>query len=85
METLYTRILTDVNIRKKWNHEKRDFKKNDLVIMKNEHQHCSLWSFGRIISVNKGIDGKVQSVQVRLPNSALTRPVNTLCLLEECE
>ena len=53
--------------------------------MKNEHQHRFLWSIGRIISVNEGIVGKFRSVQVRLPNSALTRPVNTLCLLEECE
>ena len=53
-----------LNICKKWNREKRDFKENDLVIMKNEHQHRSLWSVGRIISVNKGIDGKVRSVQV---------------------
>ena len=53
--------------------------------MKNKHQHRSLWSVGRIISVNIGIDGKVRSVQVWLPNSALTRPVNTLCLLEKCE
>ena len=53
--------------------------------MKNEHQHHSLWSVGRLILVNKGIDGKVRSVQVRLPNSTLTRPVNSLCLLEECE
>ena len=74
-----------LNIRKKWNREKRDFKENDLVIMKNEHQHRSLWSVGQVISVNQGIDGKVRSVQVRLPNSTLTRPVNTFCLLEECE
>ena len=53
--------------------------------MKNEHQDHSLWSVGRIISVNKGIDEKVRPVQVRLPKSTLTRPVNTLCLLEECE
>ena len=77
--------LPMLNIRKKWNREKRDFKENDFVIMKNEHQHRSLWSVGRIIFVNKGIDGKVRSVQVRLPNSTLTKPVNTLCLLEECE
>ena len=65
--------------------EKRDFKENDLVIMKNEHQHHSLWSVGQTISVNKGIDGKVRSVQLRLPNSTLTRPVNTLWFLEEWE
>ena len=53
--------------------------------MKNEHQHHSLWSVGQRISVNKGIDGKVRSVQLRLPNSTLTRPVNTLWFLEECE
>ena len=53
--------------------------------MKNEHQHRSLWSVGQLISVNKEIDRKVRLVQVRLPNSILTRPVNTLCLLEECE
>ena len=69
-----------LNIRKKCY-----FKENDLAIMKNEHQHRSLWSVGRIISVNKGIDGKIRSVQVRLFSSTLTRPVNTLCLLEECE
>ena len=74
-----------LNIRKTWNCEKRDFKENDLVIMKNEYQHCSLWSGGRIISVSKGIDGKVRSVQVQLPNSTFTKPVNTLCLLEEYE
>ena len=74
-----------LNIRKKCNREKRDFTENDLAIMKNQHQDNSLWSVGRIISFNKGIDGKVRSVQVRLPNSTLTRPVKTLCLLEECE
>ena len=72
-----------LNIVKKWNCEKRDFKEIDLVIMKNEHQYRSLWSVGRIISVDKGIDGKVRSVQVRLPNSTLTRLLNTLCLLED--
>ena len=74
-----------LNIRNKWNRKIRDFKENDLIIMKNEYQHRSLWSIGRIILVNKGIDGKVRSVQVRLPNSTLTKLVNTLCLLEECE
>ena len=49
-----------LNIRKKWNREKCDFKENELVIMKNKHQHRSLWSVGRIILVNKGIDGKFQ-------------------------
>ena len=77
--------LPMLNIRKKCNREKRDFTENDLAIMKNQHQDNSLWSVGRIISFNKGIDGKVRSVQVRLPNSTLTRPVKTLCLLEECE
>ena len=48
--------LPMLNIRKEWNREKCDFKENDLVIMKNEHQHCSLWSVGQIILVNKGID-----------------------------
>ena len=69
--------LPMLNTRKKWNREKRDFKESDPVIMKNEHERCSLWSVDRIISVNKGIDGKVRSGQVRLPNSTLTRPVNT--------
>ena len=52
------------NIRKKCNREKCGFKENDLVIMKNEHQHRFLWSVGQIILANKGIDGKVRSVQV---------------------
>ena len=52
--------LPMLNIRKKWNREKCDFKENELVIMKNKHQHRSLWSVGRIILVNKGIDGKFQ-------------------------
>ena len=77
--------LPMLNIRNKWNPKIRDFKENDLILMKNEYQHRSLWTIGRISSVNKGIDGKVRSVQVRLPNSTLTIPVNTLCLLEECE
>ena len=42
-----------LNIRKKWDREKRDFKENYLVIM---NINCSLWSFGKIISVNKGIN-----------------------------
>ena len=82
---LIQEYLLMLNIRKNWNREKRDFKENDLVITKNEHQHRSLWSVGLIISINKRIDRKVRSVQVRLPNSTLTRPVNTLCLFEECE
>ena len=84
-ERFMQEYLPTLNIRKKWNLEKRDFKQKDLVVMKNEHQHRSLWSVDRTISVNKGIDGKVWSVQVRVPNSTLTRPVNTLCLLEECK
>ena len=74
-----------LKICKKWNCEKRDFKENEPVIMKNEHQYRSLWSVGRIILVDKEVDGKFRSVQVRLPNSTLTTPVNTLCLLEECK
>ena len=54
---------------KKWNFEKRDFKENEPVIMKNEQQYRSLWSVGRIILVDKEVDGKFRSVQVRLPNS----------------
>ena len=84
-ECFMQEYLPMLNIRKKWHCEKRDFIENDLVIMKNEHQNRSLWSVGRIILVNKRIDGKVQSVQVRLPNSTLTRPVNTLHLLKEYE
>ena len=38
--------LPMLNIRKKWNCEKCDFKENELVIMKNEHQHRSSWSAG---------------------------------------
>ena len=53
--------------------------------MKNEQQYRSLWSVGRIILVDKEVDGKFRSVQVRLPNSILTTPVNTLWLLEECK
>ena len=40
----------------KWNREKHDFKEIDIVIMKNEHQHRPLWSVGRIILVDKGIE-----------------------------
>ena len=51
--------LPMLNIRNKWNPKIRDFKENDLVIMKNEHQNRFLWSIGRITSVNEGIVGKV--------------------------
>ena len=45
--------LPMLNIRKKWDREKRDFKENYLVVM---NINCSLRSFGKIISVNKGIN-----------------------------
>ena len=55
-----------LKICKKWNCGKYDFKENEPVIMKNEHQYRSSWSVGRIISVDKEVDGKFRSVQVPL-------------------
>ena len=55
-----------LKICKKWNCGKHDFKENEPVIMKNEHQYRSSWSVGRIISVDKEVDGKFRSEQVPL-------------------
>ena len=82
---MFYTILTNVKYLLKMKSWKMWFQRKWSWKMKNEHQHCSLWSVGQIILINKGIDKKVWSVQVQLPNSTLTRPVNTLCLLEECE
>ena len=71
-----------LNARKKWGREVRNFQVNDLVLLKQEGQHRSLWSVARVIDVNIGKDGIIRSVKLQMPNSILVRPVNSIVLLE---
>ena len=68
--------------RQKWHAVKRNVAEGDIVLVVKQNIPRGDWPLGRIIEVNHGRDGLVQSARVKTTKSMLMRPVNKLCLLE---
>ena len=74
-----------MNIRRKWSTHQRDFKVNDVVLVKSGNLKRSFWPLGRIIEVNQSRDGHIRSVKIKMGNTTLIRPTYALCLLEAAQ
>ena len=69
--------------RQKWRHQKRDLRKNDLVLVVSKGIPRGRWPLARVTEVFPGRDGRIRTVEVKTKDSKLVRPITTLCLLEE--
>ena len=74
--------LPTLQICKNWNKVHRNVKQNDLALVREDNIPRSHWSLARVIETYHGKEGIVRSAKIKLPNSILTRPCNTLCILE---
>ena len=75
--------LPTLQLRKKWQREKRDVKEGDLVMLLENLLPRNRWPLARVLQVFPGSDGFVRTVEVKTARGKYTRPVAKLCLLEE--
>ena len=74
--------LPSLQVRQKWNTERRNFSKGDLVLMASENTPRGQWPLGRILETFPDQKGHVRSVRLRTATGELVRPITCLCLLE---
>ena len=55
---------------------------NNSVLLYDSNMPRSQWPLARVIKVHPSKDELVRSVTLKLPNTALERPLNKLFLLE---
>lgn len=79
----HTEYLTTLIDRTKWKLRTREFRVDDLVLIKEDNMPPSKWHMGRIIKVHPSKDGIVRAVQVRTLTGEYTRPILKLALLLE--
>ena len=77
--------ITSLNQRTKWLKNRRNFEVGDLVLIYQNNTPRSHWPLGRITRLLPSKDSVVRSVEIKLPNSTVTRPTGTLCLLEKSD
>lgn len=76
--------LPDLQMRHKWQRDKRNVQVGDVVLVVQENTPRGIWPLGLVIAVNEGADGHVRSCRLRLKNdSEISRPINK-CVLLEC-
>ncbi|XP_066928826.1 uncharacterized protein [Clytia hemisphaerica] len=76
-------FLTTLQSRTKWLSSKRNFKLNDIVLLKpdNEYITRNKWPLGRVTKVFKGSDNRVRSLSIKTKDSELERPITKVVLL----
>ena len=76
-------FLSQLQERQKWNKESRNFKVNDIVLVKDVNMPRSQWPIARISKTYPSDDGFVRKVQLFIPTSKseLQRPIQKLILL----
>ena len=76
-------FLSQLQERQKWNNESRNFKVNDIVLLKDVNMPRSQWPIARISKTYPSDDGFVRKVQLFIPTSKseLQRPIQKLILL----
>ena len=67
--------------RHKWNTPKENIRIGDLVLLADETTPRGKWPLGRVCNVFKSNDDKVRSVEVRIHNKVLKRPITKLCVV----
>ena len=60
----------------------RNLEIGDLVLLSQGTTPRNKWPLGLVVTLHKGSDGLVRSVEVRTASGTYERPVTKLCLLE---
>ena len=71
--------------RQKWTEEKRNLRKDDIVLLKEDGVKRGHWPMARVVEAHKSADGLVRSVSLWKGNGVLKRPVNKTVLLVPAE
>jgi hypothetical protein len=68
--------------RVKWEHPKRNYAVDDVVIIVDDNLPRNAWKTGRITKVCPDKKGLVRKARVKTKTGVLDRPITKLCLLE---
>ncbi|XP_055714894.1 uncharacterized protein LOC129809063 [Phlebotomus papatasi] len=71
-------VFSQLQQRKKWQHEQSDLKVNDLVVILEDNVPPLSWILGRIIDVHPGRDGHVRVAKVKTQTGIYTRAITRL-------
>lgn len=77
--------LQSLQQRNKWNHPRRNFMVDDIVLLKDPDVGRQQWPMARVVGTFPGTDGLVRTVELRVASSkkTLRRPIQKLVLLVE--
>ena len=73
--------LHQLQQRVKWQKKKRNLKKDDLVVLKEENLPPTKWVLGRVENLHYGQDGFCRVVNVKTQTGTYVRPISKLVLL----
>ena len=71
--------------RKKWTTPKENVRVEDIVLLVDETTPRGKWRVGRVLSVYKSGDGRVRSVDLKVGNNVLKRPIVKICIIHRPE
>ena len=77
--------IPSLHPRTKWRRERRDLKKDDIVLVVSTDTPRGRWPLARVIDVFPGRDSHVRVVQLRLGNKIITRPISKVCPLKPAD
>ena len=77
--------LQNLQLRNKWNHPKRNFMVNDIVLLRDSAVGRQQWPMAKVTKTFPGSDGLVRSVELKVPSATKTlkRPIQKIVLLVE--
>lgn len=73
--------LPTLQVRGKWTKENRDYKVDQIVIIKDENLPPAQWLLGRITELVFDKENLVRTVRIKTQNGFLMRPVQKICIL----
>ena len=77
--------LNTLQCRRKWNEDKPNIKKGDIILLKNDSDHRNNWPLGLVTNAIESQDGKVRKAEVKIckdgKSCTYTRPITEMVLL----
>lgn len=72
--------LQELQIRSKWQKNIEDFKKDDIVFIKEDNMPPGKWALARVCDLHPGNDEHTRVVSLKTQNNGMKRPINKLIL-----
>ena len=76
--------LPSLNTRSKWYSKQKPIKLGDMVLIKCDSVPRGSWPLARVIELCAGKDEVIRTVKIRSGDKEFLRPVQKLCVLENC-